>query len=219
MSYCKKCGYLELFFGPMWSGKSTKMAERIAEYADLGMRCVVVNHLKDERVESSGTYDDGKFSQHGSSNFHLSDHINKLKTDSLSTIDVSDYDVIAVDECQFFDKDLLEEIPKWVNKEHKIVICAGLDGDAECNLFGNILYLIPYADKVKKLQAQCTVCLEELRKSGFRGMRSITANAPFSARLVASKGSQILVGGSESYTVMCRYHHQKHLSSVNSTKS
>jgi len=119
---------------------------------------------------------------------------------------------LNMDECQFFDDDLLVEVPRWVNEEHKIVICAGLDGDAECRIFGKILFLIPFADKVKKLQAQCTVCLEALRKSKFRGIGAITANAPFSARLVES-GSQVLVGGSESYTVMCRYHHQQHLKS------
>lgn len=213
MSDIKECGYLEIYFGPMWSGKSTKLAVKIAEYADLGMRCLLVNHSKDERKDSSDIFDDGKFSQHGTSNFHLSSNIHKIKTDNLSIIDISKYDVIAVDECQFFGDDLLTEIPRWVNKEHKIVICAGLDGDIKCNIFGKILFLIPFANKAKKLQAQCTVCLKELQKSQFKGIGSISANAPFSARLVESS-SQVLIGGTESYTVMCRYHHQQYLNSL-----
>jgi len=210
----KKCGHLSIFCGPMWSSKSTELAAKISKYADLGMKCLFINHAFDDRTDSKDTVDDGNFSRHGTSSFQLSSKICKIKTPNLSLLDVSEYDAIAIDECQFFDMDLLEEVPLWVNIHHKVVLCAGLDGDAECNKFGYLLDLIPYADKVQKLRAKCTVCLEELRKTDFRGIGAIKAKAPFSARIVeTSLTSQVQVGGSESYTSMCRYHHQQHLQS------
>ena len=40
----------------------------------------------------------------------------------------------------------------------KNVIVAGLDGDFKRNPFGDILKLIPHAEKVSKLSALCTIC-------------------------------------------------------------
>jgi len=212
--YTKKCGHLSILCGPMWSSKSTELAAKISKYADLGMKCLFINHAFDDRTDSKDTTDDGKFSRHGTSSFQLSSKIYKIKTSDLSRITISEYDAIAIDECQFFGMDLLEEVPKWVNIYHKVVLCAGLDGDAECKKFGYLLDLIPYADKVQKLRAKCTVCLEELRKTDFRGVGAIKAKAPFSARIVETTlTGQVQVGGSETYTSMCRYHHQQHIQS------
>nr|QBK91887.1 MAG: thymidine kinase [Pithovirus LCPAC304] len=212
----KECGHLELVFGPMWSSKSKYLALKISKYSDLGMRCLLINHTFDARKDSSDTEDDGTFSQHGSSSFQLSPAIHRLKVSDLRKVDVSDYDAVAIDECQFFGKELLEEVPEWVKELHKVVICAGLDGDAEGNMFGYLLYLIPHSDEAKKVLAQCTVCLDVLKRTGFRGIGAIQANAPFTALITdvhkeKDIESQIHVGGSESYTAMCRYHHQQHL--------
>lgn len=210
----KNCGYLSILCGPMWSSKSTELAAKISKYADLGMKCLFINHSFDKREESKDTADDGNFSQHGTSSFQLSPKIHKTKTSNLSTIDVSEYDAIAIDECQFFGKDLLEEVPKWINLYHKVVLCAGLDGDAKCKKFGYLLDLVPHADKVRKRRAKCTVCLEELKRTDFRGIGAIKSKAPFSARIGKTDiESQLQIGGSEKYTSMCRYHHQNHLRS------
>jgi len=211
-----KCGHLEIVIGPMWSSKSKYLASKVAKCSDLGMKCIIINHLKDERSECDDTNDDGHFTQHGSSSFILSPSITKIKTSLTKLIDVDEFDLIAIDECQFFDYSLVDCVKEWVNEKHKTLICAGLDGDFNGNKFGHLLDLIPQADKVKKLRAQCSVCLEELKRSGFKGIGAIKANAPFSAliRRPSSEdeyNSQIIVGGSEKYTSMCRYHHQKHL--------
>ena len=208
----KECGHLELIFGPMWSSKSKYLAAEISKYSDLGMRCLLINHIFDVRKDSADTLDDGIFTQHGSSSFRLSPSIHTLKVSDLKEVDVSTYDAVAIDECQFFGEELISKVPEWVNELHKVVICAGLDGDAEGKMFGYLLYLIPHADKAKKVLAQCTVCLDELKRTRFRGIGAIQANAPFSARITHKDiESQVHVGGSESYTSMCRYHHQRHL--------
>lgn len=212
-----KCGHLEIVIGPMWSSKSKYLASKVAKYSDLGMKCAIINHSIDDRDDCEDTNDDGFFTQHGSSSFILSSSITKIKTDCIRSVKIDKFDLIAVDECQFFDDSLIECVKDWVNKQHKIVLCAGLDGDFNGKKFGYLLDLIPQADKVKKLRAQCNVCLEELKITGFEGIGAIKANAPFSALIsknLSSKkrdNSQIIVGGSEKYISMCRYHHQKHL--------
>lgn len=45
--------------------------------------------------------------------------------------------------------------------KHKIVIVAALDGTFERKPFGNILNLIPKAEKVLKLNAVCVYCTKE----------------------------------------------------------
>ena len=209
----ESCGRLSILCGPMWSSKSTELAAKISKYSDIGMKCLFINHTFDERHGSKDTKDDGHFSKHGSSSFQLSKSIHKVKVSNLTEITelVKKYDAIAIDECQFFGEDLVTEVGKWINVSHKVVICAGLDGDFECKKIGHLIDLIPYADKVKKLRARCTICIEELKRSELKSIDAIKAKAPFTAKIVKD-GDQIRVGGSESYTSMCRYHHQRHLS-------
>ena len=48
-------GYLELFMGPMFSGKSSKIVFKLTSMADQGFKCLYVNSVKDER-ETEFTY-------------------------------------------------------------------------------------------------------------------------------------------------------------------
>lgn len=206
----QSCGHLSILCGPMWSSKSTELASKISKYSDIGMKCLFINHTFDERTESKDTEDDGHYSKHGSSSFRLSESIHKIKVSDLREVEVEKYDAIAIDECQFFGKEFVPEVRDWVNIHHKVVICAGLDGDFECKKIGYLLDLIPYADKVKKLRARCKICIEMLHNLKLKNIDAIKAKAPFTAKIVKNSG-QIRVGGSESYASMCRYHHHRYL--------
>eukprot|EP00854_Cymbomonas_tetramitiformis_P011148 gene11148-13170_t len=76
------------------------------------------------------------------------------------------YDVIGVDEGQFF-PDVVEFAERWANNG-KIVVIAALDGTFQRKAFNNILELVPLAEKVTKLTAVCNICSQD---------------APFSKRL------------------------------------
>src|SRR6056297_2952837 len=102
-------GYLKIYIGPMFSRKSTKISAELTTFADLGQKCLFVNHCLDDRKESGSTTDDGWITLHSSSYFRLSGTIDRVKTEQLSDLDVDSYDVIAVDECQFF-PDLLKTV-------------------------------------------------------------------------------------------------------------
>jgi thymidine kinase len=210
------CGYLELRIGSMRSGKSSYVALKIAKLSDEGFKCLFVNHSLDERDNSMNINTDGSFSRHGKTSFKLSKDIQHVKVDALSSLDVSQYQVIGVDECQFFGEEMVSTIKKWVNDEHKIVFCSGLDGDIHKNIFGHLLKLIPEADCVTKQNADCLHCQQELQDKNLNHFYVLNLKAPFSALMSTSKpeksdsgeSSQIRIGGSDIYTSVCRYHHK-----------
>lgn len=72
---------------------------------------------------------------------------------------LEDYDVVGVDEGQFFE-DIVEFCEAAANMG-KMVVVAALDGTFERKAFGNIIKLIPLAEKVTKLCAVCVYCTEE----------------------------------------------------------
>ncbi len=107
-------------------------------------------------------------------------------------INLSDYDVVAIDEAQFF-SDLLSFVTDILITKYKlVVIVTGLNGDFRQNIFGETLLLIPHAEKVDLLQGLCTIC-----KDGTPGC--------FSSRIIKN-GDQTLVGDKDSYICVCRKH-------------
>ena len=106
-------------------------------------------------------------------------------------------DVIGIDEGQFFPDVKIRSPPikfqivafsETMAKRGKIVIIAALDGTFQRKAFGDVIMLIPLAEKVKKLHAVCIEC----------GIR-----ASFTLRTVDSKETE-LIGGSEIYKPVCR---------------
>lgn len=70
----------------------------------------------------------------------------------------------------------------------KIVIVAGLDGTFQQKPFGNILELIPIAERVIKLSAICVYCGKD---------------AAFTQRIVDNSEVE-LIGGEDAYRPTCR---------------
>lgn len=145
-------GYLELIIGPMYAGKSTELLRIINRYKCLNKKIVVINHILNNRYGSS------ELTTHNQEKYEkclIMSRLASLKNDSIYNF--NDIDVIIVEELQFF-SDAFEVVIDWCDNHHKIVIVAGLDGDFMRNPFGDVLRLIPHADKVTKLNALCKKC-------------------------------------------------------------
>jgi thymidine kinase len=99
---------------------------------------------------------------------------------------VSENDIIGIDEGQFY-PDLVSTVQQWLSM-NKIVIVSALDGDFQQQPFGQVLQLIPLAEKITKLNAVCHVC---------------TADAPFSRRITTETNQQV-IGGDDKYIACCR---------------
>ena len=138
---------LELIIGPMYSGKSTELIRKVKHLTSIGMKCLVINHSNDTRVE-------GDFVQ-----THDGDQFQAIKTDDILLVPTRTYDVIAIDEGQFFHN--LKTAVHFMVKRGNFVIVAGLSGNYEMKKFGEMLDLIPIAENVIFKHAVCTKCQKE----------------------------------------------------------
>ena len=187
MSTDKK-SYLEIFVGPMFSKKTSRLIDIYKQYTFCNIPVEIINHCADTRYHDTmlSSHDKvmvpciqtDKISDVWFNNNQQSDNHLKLKNAA----------VILINEAQFFG-DLYECVLDML-KENKRVYIAGLDGDFSRNKFGQILDLVPMCDKITKLTALCSMC-----KDGTLGI--------FSMRL--TKETQQMVIGSDNYIPVCRH--------------
>ncbi|MED0588065.1 thymidine kinase [Bacillus subtilis] len=188
MYIMKQSGWLELICGSMFSGKSEELIRRVkrATYAKQEVRVfkpVIDNRYSEAAVVShNGT---SMTSYAISSAADIWDHISE------ST------DVIAVDEVQFFDQEIVEVLSSLADKGYR-VIAAGLDMDFRGEPFGVVPNIMAIAESVTKLQAVCSVC----------GSPASRTQRLIDCKPASYDDPVILVGASESYEARCRHHHE-----------
>lgn len=181
---------LEIIIGCMWSGKTTELFRRVKRLHSIGMKILIVNNELDVRNNNSSLCmsHDGNVVNHA-----LVENTSVRNIADLYKCDISKYDVIAIDEGQFF-SDLIE--CKQLVNNNKHVIISGLNGDSNQNKFGSILDLISFADDVSFMTALCKKC-----NDGTKGIFSL-----FIGNNKDISCSQISVGAGEKYMAVCRRH-------------
>jgi len=105
--------------------------------------------------------------------------------------------LVVVEEAQFFD-DLKPFVERAVDVDGKHAVVVGLDGTAERRPFGQILDLVPLADRITKLTAFCTMCAD--------GTPAIFTYAKRSDAIAAAADGVPCVGGDDKYMPLCRKH-------------
>ena len=182
-------GYLHLIIGPMYAGKSTELIRIINRYKCLKKNIIIINHVFNNRYGSTG------LTTHNRESVDQCIILEKLGDLQLNyDLSFSDCDVIIIEELQFFG-DAYDSIVDWCDKFNKIVVCAGLDGDFLRNPFGDVLRLIPHAEKVTKLSALCKRCGDG-------------TPAHFSKRITQDE-EKTLVGSDDVYEAVCRKHYSE----------
>lgn len=188
--------YLELFIGPMFSGKTSKLVEIYKQCLFCNIPVAVINHSIDTRYHNNllSTHDKVMIPCIQTNKLKDIWQYDELIDDSdiiLPYIDDSikliNADVIIINEGQFFD-DLLLAVEHMLRHNKKIYV-GGLDGDFERKKFGQILDLIPLCDKVTKMTSLCGIC-----KNGTPGI--------FSKRISSEKEQTVV--GSDNYIPVCR---------------
>ena len=114
--------------------------------------------------------------------------------EELDEIDLSAYDCIIVDECQFLKKAQVQRLVDIVDELNIPVICYGLRADFQGNLFEGSTWLMAWADTIEEIKTVCWCG------------RKATCNARVVDGKVAREGEQIVLGGNESYVALCRRH-------------
>jgi len=140
--------------------------------------CFVIKYAKDTRYSKDDVASHDKVTLRA-----------KAAVSALSAIgdEWRDYEVIAVDEGQFF-ADLVP-FCRTASDAGKTVIVSALDGDYLRKPFGHVCELVPLCETVTKLTAVCMMCH--------------TREASFTRRTVASS-ENVLIGGADMYIATCR---------------
>lgn len=189
-------GSLTLIFGPMFSSKTQTLKALINVNAVIGDKCLLISHVIDNRQNLKQT---GILSNHEENGAVISDSITQIKVSKLADIplfELIQYDVIAIDESQFFPDILLAK--DWIIHLHKKIFAAGLLATSEGTMFGEFYKLIPYAKKIKHLKACCKICREEI------GHTSVFPKA-IMTKCIVKKDEDIMVG-SDGYIPTCLKH-------------
>lgn len=172
MSNNNSYGQLHLILGCMYSGKTTELKNRYDRYSIGGRKCIMVKYKGDIRYEDEYIVTHSGIKERATVCKYLY-LIDKL---------VQNYDVICIDEIQFY-KDAYIFCDKWSSFDGKIVQVCGLNGNFKRKPFEIISKLIPLADSICYKTAIC-------RETGNDGI--------YSQRLTDEQEEEV-IGGEEMY--------------------
>lgn len=182
-------GWIEVICGSMYAGKTEELLRRIRRIEYAKKDIIVFKPKIDNR------YSENEVVSH-----------NNTRTKSFNVVVPKDiYEIvgtrlpyaIAIDEIQFFDREILEVCDFYASRGVR-VICAGLDTDFRGEPFGVMPELLARAEYVTKLNAICQVC---------GGIATRTQ------RLINGEPADyddpiVLIGAKESYEARCRHCHK-----------
>lgn len=143
--------YVGLCIGPMFAGKSTYLQTKYRQYSkNKANRILVVKPKFDTR------YDEHFICT------HTGQKIPAVGMDTLIGITYEDWDVIIIDEAQWFPclYEFIHVGMKSNTYSNLRVFVAGLSGDKNQSKFGTILDIVPMCSEIITLHSPCDVCGE-----------------------------------------------------------
>jgi thymidine kinase len=170
-------GSIEVICGSMFSGKTEELIRRINRVRIAKLSYQVFKPKQDTR------YDEESVVSHNANSI-ISIPVAKAEAILLQA---GHFQVVGIDEAQFFDDKLPDVCNILANKGVRVII-AGLDMDFKGRPFGPMPALMAIAESVTKVHAVCVICGNP---------------ALYSYRKVPGK-NRILLGEKESYEPRCR---------------
>ena len=185
----RKFGWIECICGSMFSGKSEELLRRIKRGVIAKQKVLLFKPSIDNR------YDENRVSTHNGNSY---DSISIEKSsDILNFVKDTKYDIIGIDEIQFFDNNIVKIINKLADDGIRVIV-AGLDMDFKAEPFHPMPEIMAISEMVTKLHAVCNKCGKEASRS----QRLINGNpAKYDDPIV-------VIGASESYEARCRHCHE-----------
>lgn len=178
-------GYsFELITGPMSCGKTEELLRRIRRAIIAKKKVKVISPDLDTRAH--GDYIESR-------NGLWLDAVKVKHSVQLLSLIKDEDQIIAIDELQFFDENIVKVVEKLMHSGKKI-IGTGLDLDFKAEPFGYMPELMCLATKVDKLHAVCMKCGSE---TATRTQRLIDGQP------VDKNSPLIMIGGDETYEARC----------------
>lgn len=185
----RKFGWIECICGSMFSGKSEELLRRIKRGVIAKQKVLLFKPSIDNR------YEENMVSTHNGNSYE-SVNIDKAEQIYDYIIDKK-YDIIGIDEVQFFDEKIVEVINKLADDGIRVIV-AGLDMDFKAEPFYPMPEIMAVSEMVTKLHAVCNKCGKEASRS---------------QRLIDGEPARyddpiVVIGASESYEARCRHCHE-----------
>ena len=183
----KSTGWVEVICGSMFCGKSEELIRRVHRVQIARKKVQVFKPTIDNRFAIQYIYSHNGSKIEAISINQPEELLEKLEKDT---------EVIAIDEAQFYNDDIVSICQKLADKGKRVII-AGLDQDFRGEPFGPMPKLLAIAEYIDKLQAICMVCGNPASRT---------------QRLVNGEPAKysdptILIGAKESYEARCRKCH------------
>lgn len=174
----------ELITGPMSCGKTEELLRRVRRGIIAKKKVKVISPDIDTREH--GDYIESR------TGLWL-DAIKVKQSAQILGLVKDDDDIVAIDELQFFDENIVRVVHKLMNSGKK-VIGTGLDLDFKAEPFGYMPELMCLATRVDKLSAVCMKCgcEEATRTQRLVDGKPVDKNSPL-----------IMIGGDETYEARC----------------
>ena len=172
---------LEIYLGPMYAGKTTKMIEMYNKNKSSHKVAIDFNidDSPNESIQIKTLYNHNQNPLKGV--YNIKDLIYFME--NYAEMDTVQY--IYINECQFFPN--LQYFVFDCLKRNINVYLYGLDADYKQDLFGETALLIPYCNYIEKITGTCSSCLEK---------KSIVSHR-------ITKEAQVYLPNSDSYVPLC----------------
>lgn len=172
-----QAGWIEVIAGSMFSGKTEELIRRLKRAKIAKQKIQIFKPKIDTR------YSEAKVVSHDSNSIHSTPVANANEI----LDEANGYEVIGIDEAQFFGDELVDVCNKLADSGIRVII-AGLDMDFAGKPFGPIPKLFAVAEYISKVHAICMRCGNL---------------AQFSHRL-ADNDELVLLGEKDNYEPLCR---------------
>ena len=172
-------------YGAMGSSKSANALITKFNYEERGMRVWLIKPATDTR--------DGEGLIASRIGLSAKADIISHEESIIALLDkMSGIDVIITDECQFFTPEQIDELREIVKFRDIPVLCFGLRTDFMTHLFPGSRRLLEVADSITEIKTICSC-----------GAKAIVNARIDSEGHVITSGSQVFIGGNDSYVAMC----------------
>ena len=170
-------GWVEVICGSMFCGKTEELLRRLRRARIANLNVIAFKPKIDDR------YSKNKIVSHDKNS------LNSIAIkDEKTLFDLgSKYDVVGIDEAQFFSNKLVSTCKELANNKTRVII-AGLDTDYKGLPFGPMPLIMCDSDYLEKLTAICMQCGKD---------------ATYTQR-ITEQTKQVVIGETDTYEARCR---------------
>ena len=170
-------GWVEVICGSMFCGKTEELLRRLRRARIANLNVIAFKPKIDDRYSKNEIVS------------HDKNSLNSIAIEDEKTLlDLgSKYDVVGIDEAQFFSNKLVSACKELANNKTRVII-AGLDTDYRGLPFGPMPLIMCDSDYLEKLTAICMQCGKD---------------ATYTQRITAQT-KRIVIGETDTYEARCR---------------